>query len=81
AATPVATNVGAGGIESRADYDAYYFQAVNIVNGRDPKKIERAELLRALALFQKAALGGSHRGEAQRYADRLGKEYDRRRNL
>jgi tetratricopeptide (TPR) repeat protein len=67
--------------ETRVDYDSYYFQAVNIVNGRDPKQIERAELLRALALFQKAALGGSHRIEAQRYADRLGKEYDRRRKL
>lgn len=65
----------------RVDYDSYYFQAVNIVNGRDPKIIERAELLHALALFQKAALGGTHRGEAQRYADRLGKEYDRRRKL
>jgi tetratricopeptide (TPR) repeat protein len=70
-----------GNAETRVDYDSYYFQAVNIVNGRDPKQIERAELLRALALFQKAALGGSHRTEAQRYADRLGKEYDRRRKL
>ena len=81
AATPVSTTVGAGGAETRVDYDSYYFQAVNIVNGRDPKQIERAELLRALALFQKAALGGAHRTEAQRYADRLGKEYDRRRKL
>jgi len=76
--TPLAA-VTASSAEARVDYDAYYFQAVNIVNGRDPKIIERAELLHALALFQKAALGGSHRGEAQRYADRLGKEYDRRR--
>lgn len=68
-------------VETRVDYDSFYFQAVNIVNGRDPKNIERAALLHALALFQKAALGGSHRGEAQRYADRLGKEYDRRRKL
>ena len=65
----------------RVDYDSIYFQAVNIVNGRDPRQIERAELLHALALFQKAALGGTHRGEAQRYADRLGKEYDRRRKI
>jgi tetratricopeptide (TPR) repeat protein len=70
-----------GAAETRVDYDSFYFQGVNIVNGRDPKIIERAELLHALALFQKAALGGSHRGEAQRYADRLGKEYDRRRKL
>jgi len=63
------------------DYDSYYFQAMNVMNGRDPKQMERAELLRALALFQRAALGGTHRAEAQRYADRLGKEYDRRRKL
>ncbi|HEX8846101.1 MAG TPA: tetratricopeptide repeat protein [Pyrinomonadaceae bacterium] len=74
--TPAATSTA-----TQVDYDAYYFQAVNIVNGRDPKKIERAELLRALALFQQAALGGTHRAEAQRAADRLGKEYDRRRKL
>lgn len=76
---PTATTVGNSA--SRVDYDAYYFQAVNIVNGRDPKKVERAELLHALALFQRAALGGTHQAEAQRYADRLGKEYDRRRKL
>jgi tetratricopeptide (TPR) repeat protein len=64
---------------NQVESDSYYFQAVNIVNGRDPKKIERADLLRALGLFQRAALGGAHRLEAQRYVDRLGKEYDRRR--
>ena len=79
AVTPAATTVGNG--PGRVDYDAFYFQALNVVNGRDPKKIERAELLHALALFQRAALGGTHQAEAQRYADRLGKEYDRRRKL
>ena len=79
ASTPLATTVGNGA--SKVDYDAYYFQALNVVNGRDPKKIERAELLHALALFQRAALGGTHQTEAQRYADRLGKEYDRRRKF
>jgi tetratricopeptide (TPR) repeat protein len=64
---------------NQPEFDSYYFQAVNIVNGRDPKKIERADLLRALGLFQRAALGGTHRADAQRYVDRLGKEYDRRR--
>ena len=78
---PTTTPAATATAEARLDYDSYYFQAVNIVNGREPKQIERAELLRALALFQKAALGGSHRIEAQRYADRLGKEYDRRRKL
>jgi tetratricopeptide (TPR) repeat protein len=77
AVTPTATTVGNGA--SRVDYDAYYFQALAVVNGRDLKKIERAELLHALYLFQSAALGGKHQAEAQRYADRLGKEYDRRR--
>jgi tetratricopeptide (TPR) repeat protein len=66
---------------NQVDFDSYYFQALNVVNGRDPKKIERADLLRALGLFQRAALGGAHRLEAQRYVDRLGKEYDRRRKL
>jgi tetratricopeptide (TPR) repeat protein len=82
--TPLARATPAPAIansENQLEFDAYYFQAVNIVNGRDPKKIERADLLRALSLFQRAALGGTHRGEAQRYADRLGKEYDRRRKL
>lgn len=74
--TPSITN-GA----TQVDFDSYYFQALNVVNGRDPKKIERADLLRALGLFQRAALGGAHRLEAQRYVDRLGKEYDRRRKL
>ena len=66
---------------NQLDFDSYYFQALNVVNGREPKKIERADLLRALGLFQRAALGGAHRFEAQRYVDRLGKEYDRRRKL
>lgn len=65
--------------EPQVDFDSYYFQALNIVNGRDPKKIERADLLRALGLFQRAAQGGTHRLEAQRHVDRLGKEYDRRK--
>ncbi|MDT4967385.1 MAG: hypothetical protein QOJ64_2122 [Acidobacteriota bacterium] len=61
------------------DFDSYYFQAVNIVNGRDPRQIERADLLRALTLFQRAAQGGSHRAEAQAFVNRLGREYDRRK--
>jgi tetratricopeptide (TPR) repeat protein len=78
--TPLARATPATAREaSQADYDSYYFQALNVVNGRDPKKIERADLLRALALFQRAALGGTHRTDAQKYVDRLGKEYDRRR--
>jgi tetratricopeptide (TPR) repeat protein len=82
--TPLARATPAPAIVNGAtqgDFDSYYFQALNVVNGRDPKKIERADLLRALGLFQRAALGGAHRLEAQRYVDRLGKEYDRRRKL
>ena len=79
-ATPLAPAT-AGDVSAVADYDSYYFQALNVVNGRDPKNIERADLLRALGLFQRAALGGTHRSDAQKYVDRLGKEYDRRRKL
>jgi tetratricopeptide (TPR) repeat protein len=78
-ATPLAPATAADA--SVADYDSYYFQALNVVNGRDPKNIERADLLRALGLFQRAALGGTHRSDAQKYVNRLGKEYDRRRKL
>jgi tetratricopeptide (TPR) repeat protein len=78
-ATPLSPAIANGA--NQVDFDSYYFQALNVVNGRDPKKIERADLLRALGLFQRAALGGTHRLEAQRYVDRLGKEYDRRRKL
>jgi tetratricopeptide (TPR) repeat protein len=58
--------------------DRFYTQALNIVQGRDVKSLQRAELLRALQLFQNVK-GGPHADEARKYADRLGKEYDRRR--
>jgi tetratricopeptide (TPR) repeat protein len=65
---------------AQTDADAYYFQALSIVNGREPKKLPRPELLRALQLFQNAAntKGGAHREQAQKYADQLGREFDRR---
>lgn len=63
---------------AESNSDEYYRQALNIVQGRDVKSLQRAELLRALQLFQNVR-DGSHSGEARRYAERLGKEYDRRR--
>jgi tetratricopeptide (TPR) repeat protein len=65
---------------AQTDSDAYYFQALSIVNGREPKNLPRPELLRALQLFQNAAgtKGSAHREQAQKYAERLGREFDRR---
>jgi tetratricopeptide (TPR) repeat protein len=60
------------------DPDAYYFKALNIVNGRDPKKLSDGELTAALNYFLRAQ-GGAHSAEASRNAERLGREYDRRR--
>jgi tetratricopeptide (TPR) repeat protein len=58
--------------------ERFYSQALNIVQGRDVKSLQRAELLRALQLFQNVK-GGPHADDARKHADRLGKEYDRRR--
>lgn len=62
------------------DADAPYQRAYNAVNGRDLKKLSQAELITALIEFQKAARSGTHQEQARRYADLLGKEYDRRKN-
>lgn len=72
--TPAASQSAA-----QAEPDADYAQAQSILGGRDPKSLSRPELLRALELFQKASRSGTHRGEAQRNAERLGREFDRRR--
>lgn len=58
--------------------DTFYFQAVNLVNGRDPRTLQRAELVRALQLFLNVK-SGPHRGAASQQAERLGRELDRRR--
>jgi hypothetical protein len=58
--------------------DDYYFKGLNMVNGRDPKNLNDGELTAALNYFLRAQ-GGTHSAEARRYADRLGKEFDRRR--
>lgn len=65
---------------AQTDPDAYYFKAMSILGGRDPKSLPRPELLQALQLFQNAAnvRGGAHREQARKYADRLGREFDRR---
>ncbi|HYE65657.1 MAG TPA: zinc ribbon domain-containing protein [Pyrinomonadaceae bacterium] len=59
--------------------ESYYFQALEIIKGRDLKKMPRADLLRALEYFQRAALDSAHRQEARRYAERLAREFDRRK--
>ncbi|HKR00581.1 MAG TPA: hypothetical protein VJT09_07900, partial [Pyrinomonadaceae bacterium] len=63
----------------QADADAYYFKAMNIVNGRDPKKLSDGELAAALNYFLRAQSSPQHGAEARRYAERIGREYDRRR--
>ncbi len=58
--------------------DKLYFEALNIVQGRDVKTLQRAELLRAMQLFQNVK-SGPHSSDAKKQEKRLGKEYDRRR--
>lgn len=60
--------------------DADYALGVSIVGGRDPKNMPRPELLRALGALQRAAQGGQHRDQARQLAERLGREFDRRRS-
>lgn len=66
---------------AQADPDADYSLGVSIAGARDPKNIPRPELLRALEALQRAAQGGQHRDQAKKLAERLGKEFDRRRSL
>ena len=74
---PSATPSAAGN-SAQADADSYYFKALNIVNGRSPASLSDGELTAALNYFLRAQ-GGTHSAEARRNADRLGREYDRRR--
>jgi cytochrome c-type biogenesis protein CcmH/NrfG len=64
---------------AQTDPDADYAQALNLIGGRDLKTVPRPELLRALELFQRASKGGARSTEARRQAERLGREFDRRR--
>jgi tetratricopeptide (TPR) repeat protein len=59
--------------------DMTFGEGMKILNGQDPKQLQRADLIRALEFFQYAAQKGAHRIEAARFADRLGKEFDRRK--
>lgn len=63
---------------AQTNADSYYFMAVNMVNGRDPRSLSDGELAAALNYFL-LAQRGNHGAEAKRNADRLGKEYDRRK--
>lgn len=60
--------------------DAHYFLGLARTENRAPGAMHRAELLAALTDFQIAqARGTRFRAQAARYADQLGREYDRRR--
>jgi outer membrane biosynthesis protein TonB len=77
--TPVSQPTGGSSNKetvNEASSDVFFFQAVNLVNGRDPHQLKRAELLRALQLFQNVK-SGPNLAEARRQAARLGKELDR----
>lgn len=58
--------------------DAHYYLGLNIAEGQDPKMMHRADLLAALEHFQRAR-SGSFAQQALQYEERLGREYDRRR--
>ncbi|HMF56457.1 MAG TPA: hypothetical protein VK619_08945, partial [Pyrinomonadaceae bacterium] len=66
-------------VAAQSNPDAYYYLGLNLAEGRDPHVLQRAELVAALQYFQ-LAQRGAHRAEAAQYAERLGREYDRRRN-
>lgn len=76
--TPLASPTPVINQTTQVDFDALYFKALNLVNGRDPKKLTDGELTAAFNYFSRVQ-GGAHLAEAQRYAERLGREYDRRR--
>jgi tetratricopeptide (TPR) repeat protein len=64
---------------ARRNPEMTFGEGMKILNGRDPKQLQRADLIRALEFFQYAAQKGPHRGEAAKYVDRLGKEFDRKK--
>lgn len=57
--------------------DSNYYLGLNIAEGRDPASLGRAELVAAMVYFQRGQ-SGPHAAQARRYADALGREYDRR---
>ena len=76
--TPAATPKAGDQNGQVVDPDSYYARGLSIISGRDLKSLPRAELLQALEYFQRAQ-GGTHRAEATRYVQQLGREYDRRK--
>lgn len=78
---PGATSSG-GKRAASNDPDSYYIKGLSVLNQRDPKTLQRAEVVTALGYFQRAAQpGGTHRAAAQQLAERLGKELDKRRGV
>ncbi len=78
-----ASNRAAAAAEFRAaagagNADAYYYLGLNLAEGRAPHALGRAELVSALAYFQRAR-ASRFSAQAQRYEDQLGQEFDRRR--
>lgn len=63
---------------ARGNPDAHYYLGLYYAEGRDPKSLQDAALVAALGHFQNASRG-RFGGQAQRYAQTLGAEYDRRR--
>ncbi len=59
--------------------DAHYYLGLARVEGRSPRSLSRPDLLFALEQFQRAQRGTRYAAQAARYADQLGREYDRRR--
>jgi hypothetical protein len=74
--TPAPARSNSDAQTAQANSDTFYFQAVSVVNGRAPRSLPRAELLRALQLFQNV-VSGPHVAEARKQAAQLGRELDR----
>lgn len=78
ASPPVKSNAGKTNVTAANDPDAFYIKGLSVLNTRNPKTLQRAEVVTALGYFQRAAQpGGTHRREAQKLAERLGKELDK----
>lgn len=60
--------------------DAHYYLGLGFVEGKNVRALNQAALVAALQHFQLAGRGGEHAGDARRYEQELGKEFDRRRN-
>ncbi len=76
---PSATSEFRGAASVGGHPDSYYYRGLSLAEGRDPRALDRSTLLAALEYFQRAR-PSVYAKQARRYEDRLGKEYDRRRN-